>query len=132
MTTDTAGEAQEKEITKPGTPLTWAISILACIYLLWTGAMLFYSTGAFANMFAGMGVELPLPTRIVTGSYRVSYPVLFGGTAVLIIVKQFYIREKWASICTTLGAVWMLDIIGGEIVRALYRPLFDMTEKLSR
>ena len=132
MTTDAAGAAQGKEITKPGTPLTWIISIVACLYLLWTGAMLFYSTVAFANLFASMGVELPFPTTIVIGTYRFSYPVLFGGAAVLIIVKQFTMREKWINICTTLGIVWVLDIISNGIIRALYRPMFDMVEKLSK
>ena len=132
MTTDAAGAAQGKEITKPGTPLTWAISIAACIYLLWTCAMLFYSTGVFANLFASMGVDPPLPTRIVIGTYRFTYPVLFGGAAVLVIAKQFYIREKWINISTTLGTVWVLDIIGNEIVRVLYRPLLDIMEKLSK
>ena len=132
MTTDPAGAAQGKEITKPGTPLTWTISIVACLYLLWTGAMLFYSTGAFANMFASMGVELPVPTRIVIGTYRFSYPVLFGGAAVLVIAKQFYVREKWINITTTLGTVWVLDIISNGIIRALYRPLLDIMEKLSK
>jgi hypothetical protein len=132
MATSSTGLAQGDAVAKPGTPLTWTLSILACAYFLWTGSALFFSTRVFANMFASMGVELPPLTSAVVGTYRFLYPVLFGGASILVIVKQFYMREKWANISVTLAATVVLNIISNGIVNALYRPLLDLMEKLNK
>jgi type II secretory pathway component PulF len=128
-----AGAVLEKsEAGRPGTPLTWGLSLVACAYCLWLGAALFSSTPAFVNMYFSMGVELPLSTRIILGFYYVLYPIVFGGAAILVIAKQYFVREKWANISATLGAVLIADFVANLSVRALYRPLWDLTEKLSK
>ena len=111
---------------------TWIATILACAYILWSGAMLYLSTPKFIDMYVSMGVELPLATRIVIGFYRIGYPFLFGGAVVLLIGKQFSVREKWPNLSITLGTVVAVAILGNWIVRALYRPLFDLVEKLNK
>ncbi|HEY2913820.1 MAG TPA: hypothetical protein VGK21_10710 [Candidatus Angelobacter sp.] len=115
-----------------GSVFTWSATILASAYILWSGTMLYLSTPKFIDMFSSMGFELPLPTRIVIATYRFGYPLWFGGATALVIVKQFYMREKWPNLSITLVAVVMVDIISRTIVWALYRPLFDATEKLSK
>jgi hypothetical protein len=115
-----------------GSVFTWVATILACAYILWSGAMLYLATPKFIDMYSSMGVELPLPTRIVIGFYRFVYPVLFGVAAALVIAKQFFVRQKWVSLSITLAAVVMVDIISRGTVWALYRPLFDMMEKLNK
>ena len=57
---------------------------------------------------------------------------MFAGPAALVLAKQFYVREKWPNLSITLAAVLVVDIISRGIVSALYRPLFDATEKLSK
>lgn len=94
--------------------------------------MLYLSTPKFIDMYVSMGVELPLATRIVIGFYRIGYPFLFGGAVVLLIGKQFSVREKWPNLSITLGTVVAVAILGNWIVRALYRPLFDLVEKLNK
>ena len=111
---------------------TWIATILASAYIVWSGTMLYLSMPQLVNMFSSMGVDLPSPTRIVIATYRFAYPLLFGGATALVIVKQFYMREKWPNLSITLVAVVMVDIISRVIVWALYRPLFDITEKLSK
>jgi hypothetical protein len=115
-----------------GSIFTWSATILACAYVGWIGASLYYSTPIFINMYTSMGVDLALSTKIVIGFYRLGYPVLFGGATVLLIGKQFSVREKWPNLSITLGTVVVVDIIGSWIIRALYQPLFDMTEKLNK
>ena len=132
MATYSTGLDNGGAIAKPGTPLTWTLSILACAYFLWTGFALFFSTRIFAAMFASMGATLPQPTGAVIGAYQFLYPLLFGGAAILVIVKQFYIREKWANISATLAVTVVVNIISNGIVSALYRPVFDITEKLNK
>jgi cytosine/uracil/thiamine/allantoin permease len=115
-----------------GSIFTWIATILACAYIVWTGVMLYMSTPKFVDMYNSMGVELPLSTRIVIATYRFGYPLWFGGATALVIVKQFYMREKWPNLSISLAAVVMVDIISRVIIWALYRPLFDVMEKLNK
>jgi hypothetical protein len=116
--------------TGAGNILTWTAAILAFTYIVWTGTALYFSTPIFINRYSGMGVDLHLSTKILIGFYRLMYPILFGGLAALVITKQFFVRDKWMSVSVTLAAIVAVSLIG--IVRALYRPPFDMAEKLSK
>jgi hypothetical protein len=115
-----------------GSVFTWIATILACAYIVWSGTMLYLSTPRFIDLYSSLGVELPLATRIVIATYRFGYPLWFGGATALVIAKQFYVREKWPNLSISLMAVVMVDIAGRTAVWALYRPLFDMTEKLNK
>jgi hypothetical protein len=115
-----------------GNVFTWIATILACAYILLSGTMLYLAIPSFIGMYSSMGVELPLPTRMVIAFYRFAYPLLFGGATALVIAKQFYVREKWISLGITLSAVLVVDIISRGTVWALYHPLFDVMEKLNK
>ena len=117
---------------RPGSAFTWIATVLACAYIVWIGTSLYRLTPIFINMFNSMGVDLRLSTKIVIAGYRFFYPLLFGGVLAVVIAKQFFVRQKWASLTVTLAAVVVVDVIGNGIVRALYQPLFDLTEKLNK
>ena len=117
---------------RQGDVLTWLVTILACVYIGWIGASLYYSTPIFINMYISMGVDLNLSTKILIRFYRLMYPILFGGIAALVITKQLFVRDKWISVSITLAATVAVNLSSEGIVRALYRPLFDMVEKLSK
>ena len=128
-----AGAVLEKnEARKPGTPLTWGLSLVACAYCLWMGATLFYSAHAFAELYSSIGVDLALSTKIIISFYWMIYPIVFGGAAVLVIAKQYYVRDKWVNISVTLGAVLVADFVSDLAVNALYRPLWDFMGKISK
>ena len=112
--------------------LTWLLTILAGVYIAWTGVNLYRSAAAFGAMFASMGVQLPAVTGFVVSNYQWFCPALFGGAVALVIAKQFFIRDKWQNLAVTLAASIFVAIIGGAMAQALYRPLFDMIEKLNR
>src|SRR5258708_31519869 len=132
MAITNAGPLRHNEIERPGNILTWTVTILACAYIGWLGASLYYSTPIFINMYTSMGVDLHLSIKILIGFYRLMYPILFGGLAALIITKQFFVRDKWMSVSVTLASTVAVSLISEGIVRALYRPLFDMVEKLNK
>jgi type II secretory pathway component PulF len=111
---------------------TWIATILACAYILVSGTMLYLSTPTFIDMYSSMGINLPLATRIVIAVYRFAYPLLFGGATALIIAKQFYVRAKWINLGITLASALVVDIICRGTIWALYRPIFDLTEKLNK
>ncbi len=132
MATPEAGWRKTSPVEAAGNISTWTITLLACAYFAFSGISLYYSTGVFINMFNSMGVELPPLTRFVVATYHFSFPIVFGGAAALVITKEFFVRQKWVSLSITLGTAFVIGMISNEITRALYRPLFDLTEKLSK
>jgi hypothetical protein len=120
------------EKPRPAPLLTWAVTIAACAYFVWSGISLYYSVGIFANMFASMGVALHLSTMLVLGSYRLFLPLVFGGAVVMVIGKQFFVRDKWTSLAITLGVTVVLEFVSNVVVQALYSPLYDLVDKLSK
>jgi hypothetical protein len=132
MATSASGLDKSDGSERPGSVLTWTATILACAYFTWIGASLCYSTSVFKNMFVSMGTELHGPTLIVIASYPWLYPILFGGAATVVIAKQFFVRRKWVNLTITLGTAVVVDVISSGIVRALYRPLLDLMEKVSK
>ncbi len=71
--------------------LIYPVAVVAISALI-VGALLKWVVPIFANLFAGLGVALPLPTRIVIGlsSFVQTFwwMVLFGGVALFFGVKQ--------------------------------------------
>ena len=112
--------------------LTWTATILASSYIVLIGYSLYIVLPTFVNLFSSMSIELPLATRIVIALYRWVVPVLFGGVVALVVIKQFFVREKWASLVFTLGAVVVADVVSRIIAVTIDRPLRDMVEKLSK
>ena len=127
MATSATPEVKER----PGS-FTWIATLVACVYVIWIGVSLYQTTGIFMNMLASMGMELGSAIKLLMGTYKVFYPALFGGAASLIVVKQFFVRDKWANLSVTLGIAVAIDFVSAGIVRALYSPILDMVEKLSK
>jgi glucan phosphoethanolaminetransferase (alkaline phosphatase superfamily) len=117
---------------RPDPLLTWALTIAACAYFVWSGISLYYSVGIFASMFGNIGVDLHLSTKLVLSFYWWALPLVFGGAVVLIIGKQFFVRDKWISLTLTLAVTVVIAVVSNVITRALYRPFFDLVDKLSK
>ena len=132
MITNTAEFENAGKSEGSGSFLTWAATILACVYVLWMGWSLFRTTSIFMDMYNSMGVDLPGSTKIVIVGHRFLFPLVFGGAIGVVIAKQFLVREKWANLCVTLMSVVMVELFGNGVVRALYQPVLDLVEKLNK
>ena len=132
MSTSTVEFEKDGRPNRSKTAITWLATILACGYFLWIGWSLYYSISAFANMYNSMGVELPFVTRFVVAGYRWLFPVFFLGATGVVIAKQFFVRDKWINLSITFITALAVDLVGSGIVRALYRPMLDLMEKLSK
>jgi len=77
-------------------------------------------------------VELPLIPRFVVASHGWLFPIFFLGATSAVIAKQFFVRDKWINLSITFITALAVDLIGSGVIRALYRPLFDLMEKLSK
>jgi hypothetical protein len=132
MATTNTVPVTPNEIKRPGRIFTWIVTVVACAYIAWLGASLYHSTRIFIDLYMSIGVEFLLSTKLLIAFYRFLYPIIFGGMAALVITKQFFVRDKWASVSVTLAATLASNLIGDAIVRALYHPLFNLMERLSK
>jgi hypothetical protein len=123
---DNSGRNEQRESVA-----TWIATAFACAYIVWNGASLYYATSVFVKMFIAMNLNLHDPVLAFVANYRWLYPILFGGAMVLVIAKQFFVRNKIVSLTVTFCITVAVAIMGDAIVKALYHPMFDMIQKLS-
>src|SRR5262249_13606795 len=90
------------------------------------------ATTVFRDLFASMGVELPVGTRFVISSHGWLYPTLFVGAAAVVVTKEVFMRDKKLSLALTSIIAFGVLFTTDWIVSALYSPLFAMIEKVSR
>jgi hypothetical protein len=83
----------------------WGATLFVSRCCIFTCVALVQFTGAFRELFRGMGVEIPLTTRFLIATYPWLYPLLYIGAAVLVIAKEFVLRDMRRRLATT-GSVF--------------------------
>jgi hypothetical protein len=81
-------------------------------------------------MFAGLGTELPLPTRILIDHRSWFYPVCFGGVIAILIAKELMMRDKRLSTMLTFFVTIAAQFLGHWMTTVYYLPLFGLINKL--
>src|SRR6266850_3259170 len=82
--------------------LGWVASMLVSLGCLFACLVLVRSIGIFNTMFQGLGVELPGATRFLLTTYAWLFPVFFVGAAILVIAKEFVMRDVRGRLAATL------------------------------
>jgi type IV pilus assembly protein PilC len=99
-----------------------------CIATLVVGAILWKVIPTFAQLFAGMGAELPLPTRVViwmSDALVTFLPIIvIGGAAAAYGFKQYYASENGRR---TVDAAALKVPILGDILRKVAVARFCRT-----
>lgn len=111
--------------------LAWLTTGVAGLYCVWAGTVLWRSSGAFGAMFEGLGAELPTPTRIVVEHGYWIYPLVFGGVAVGLVVKERLVTDKRLSTIITCLTAILVQWLAQWFIHLHYLPLFDIIKKLS-
>jgi hypothetical protein len=111
---------------------TWVVGLAALAYVVWTGTAFYRSMPLLFNLFASLGVELPLPTRLLIGTYPWLEFLVFGGAAILIVATQVAVRDRARNFAITAGATTFAVVVANVIQTILYHPLFDLINKLNR
>jgi hypothetical protein len=111
--------------------VAWATTILGCLYCGWMGFYLWRSTGTFEAMFAGLGADLPPPTRVLVEYRSWIYPGCFGGLVALLIAKELLMHDKRLSTMLTFFMAMAAQFLGHWMTTVYYLPLFDLIRKLS-
>jgi len=110
----------------------WGTSVFVSLCCIFICIALVQFTRNFMELFKGIGVELPLATRLLIATYSWLFPLLFVGAAVLVIAKEFVLHKMRHRLATT--AVVFLAAISsvGLVQYVLYLPLLDLVKKLSQ
>jgi type II secretory pathway component PulF len=111
--------------------LGWAASMLVSLDSLFACLVLVRSMGIFSTLFQGLGVELPGATRFLLATYVWLFPVFFVGAAVLVIAKEFVMRDVRGRLAATLLIFVTAASFVGMVVFVLYLPLLELVRKLA-
>jgi len=121
-----------QEDSERGKGLAWVAALLVSLCCICACLFLLGSTGIFTELFKGLGVELPAPTRFLIETYSWLYPLLFVGAALLVIAKEFLLRDVRRRLATTVIIFVAAVSWVGLVQYALYLPLLDLVKKLSQ
>ncbi|HEV3041154.1 MAG TPA: hypothetical protein VHA33_25535 [Candidatus Angelobacter sp.] len=109
--------------------IAWATSVLASGYFIFMYFQTSRVIHTFADLFSGLGVDLPLNTRMVlTSQYLL--PLLFICPAVLVVGKELFMRDKKLSLATTFFVALVVVFAMGWIHSALFAPLETIVQKI--
>ena len=114
-----------------GKLFSWLATAIVALFCVLTGLSLARAIPTFATMFQGLGVELPLPTRVLLDTYKWFIPLLFVALAVFVIWKEFSLREIRYRVVVTITVFLASLTAPGLVVFILYQPLFVLMKKLS-
>ncbi len=110
--------------------LSWGATLLCTGYIVWGCFQLSRQMPALAQLFAGIGTELPASTRFVIG---VSNFYIWPAGALLIILvvgKELLLRDAVIRLAVTfvvfLSASWFFDFA----VSAMLEPLVGILKKI--
>jgi hypothetical protein len=84
----------------------------------------------YSNMFKGLEVELPWPTRFLLHTYYWLVPMFFVALAVSVIWKECSVRELRLKFLLTARVFIAALITLGLVIFVLYLPVLTLASKL--
>jgi len=108
----------------------WLYAVACCVYYLLIYSWFASATPVFAKLHEGLGIVIPLPTRVLMATYRWAYPVLSLGAVALTIVKQFEPLERWRLRAANLTLIFVGVVFPPFVVLTWYLPLWILIWKL--
>jgi hypothetical protein len=110
----------------------WWLTVSCCIYFGIVCRGYFIFIPIFAQLFNGLGVDLPFPTTLLMATYWWSLPLFYLLACGLAVVKQFVplagVRLRLADLALIFAGILMPPLI----VLCMYLPLFLLIHQLHR
>jgi hypothetical protein len=125
-------EHEIQEHNQKGKGLAWVASVLVSLCSVWMCVILARSTGIFGELFKGLGVEPPSATRFLVATYSWLYPIVFIGSAILVIAKEFMLRDVQRRLAVTVIIFVVAMSSAGLAQYLLSVPLLDLVQKLNK
>jgi hypothetical protein len=113
-----------------GSRIPWYVAVIGCVYYAWLWLSLHVAIPIFAQLFMGLGIDLPLPTRILFLTYAWLFPVLFLGALILTLARHFAVLNDSQRPIANWCLLFIGAIFPALVVLALYWPLFVLTYKV--
>jgi hypothetical protein len=114
----------------PPSRVSWPFAVACCLYYLFAYRGLTLTVPIFGELFTGLGVVPPLPTRLLLANHSWIFPLCFCGAVVLVIYRQLVplnrIRLRIANVILVFVGVALAPLV----VLTMYLPLFDLMRKL--
>jgi hypothetical protein len=125
-------ERKIQEHSQKGKGLAWLASVLVSLCSVWMCVTLARSTKIFGELFKGLGVEPPSATRFLVATYSWLYPIVFIGSAILVIAKEFILRDVQRRLAVTVIIFIVAMSSAGLAQYILNLPLLDLVQKLNK
>ena len=124
---DTPQRATEFPVARLLSWLTTGIVAASCLLL---APLLVRAIPIYSDMFHGLEVQLPWPTRVLFATYYWFLPILFVTLAVFVVWKERSTRELRRRFLLTARVFFAALITVGLVISALYLPLLTLAGKL--
>jgi hypothetical protein len=111
--------------------IPWLIVVVGCAYFLWLAVGFTRTIPTFTKLYVGLGVELPLPTRILLSSHLWFLPIVFTLAAMLTVAKKLVEFSRRQLRVVNLTLIVIGAIFPALLVWSLYLPLFALIGKLA-
>jgi hypothetical protein len=110
--------------------LSWLATGIVAASCLLLAPILIRAIPIYSNMFQGLDVQLPWPTRVLFATYYWFLPSFFVALAVFVIWKECSTRELRRKALLTARVFFAALIAVGIVIFVLYLPLLALASKL--
>jgi type II secretory pathway component PulF len=111
--------------------LSWLATGIVAVSCLLLAPILISVIPSYSNMFHGLGVELPWPTRVLLATYYWLLPIFFVALAVFVVWKECSTRELRRRFLLTARVFFAALITVGLVAFVLYLPVLTLASKLA-
>lgn len=123
-------ESEAQKQPQVGTFFSWLATVIVVLFCILDGLYVVRAIPIFATMFQGLGVELPLPTRVLLATYYWLVPLFFIALAVFVVWKEISLQELRYRFVVTITVFLASLSAPGLVALVLYQPLFVLIKKL--
>jgi len=109
---------------------SWLATGIVAVSCLLLAPILIRVIPIYSNMFQGLEVQLPWPTRVLFATYCWLFPVFFVALAVFVIWKEYTTRELGRRFLLSARVFFAALVTAGVVIFVLYLPLLALTSKL--
>jgi hypothetical protein len=110
---------------------SWATTLLCASYVAWICYVIATRGPAFASVFLGIGGEIPLATRFILALAK--GPIYIVGLVLIagLILKENLVKKIVARFAITMIVFMMVAWFSGFAIDAMYKPMFEVLERIN-
>lgn len=117
--------------SRPVSYVYWYAVAIGSLYLFLIYLFIEKVVPIFVTLFVGLGVDLPLPTRLLMTAHSWLFPVAFLSGAVLATARRFLTLDKLQRRIFDVFLIFLGLVIVPLAILVLYLPLFELIHKLA-